>query len=74
MEEMELQELTKKLSLDVFNKPFVDEVYFNHRLRTTGGRYLPRKRVVELNPKYLKELGYEEFVGIIKHELIQSMI
>ena len=31
-------------------------------------------RKIELNPKYLKELGYQELIGIIKHELVQSMI
>lgn len=69
MEQKELEILTKQISWNVFKKPFVDSVYFNRRLRTTGGRYLPRERVIELNPKYLNELGYDEFVGIIKHEL-----
>ena len=74
MEQKELELLTEQISLKVFKKPFTDRVCFNRRLRTTGGRYLPGKRVIELNPKYLNELGYDEFIGIIKHELIQSMI
>ncbi len=65
----ELEKLTNDLSEQFFDKTFVDSVRFNHRLRTTGGRYIPAKRVIELNPKYFTELGYEEFVGIIKHEL-----
>ncbi|UOQ44338.1 SprT family protein [Halobacillus salinarum] len=64
-----LKEWTCKISEEVFARPFKDEVVFNHRLRTTGGRYIPAKRVIELNPKYLKELDQEEFIGIIKHEL-----
>lgn len=65
----ELLELTKELSLKYFNKPFVDQIIFNDRLRTTGGRYIPSKRTIEINKKYLDELGYDELIGIIKHEL-----
>ncbi|ENH96402.1 hypothetical protein J416_11200 [Gracilibacillus halophilus YIM-C55.5] len=66
----ELEELVNELSIQYFQKPFYDQVMFNHRLRTTGGRYIPNKRTIELNPKYMKELGKEEFIGIIKHELV----
>ncbi|MUK90828.1 SprT family protein [Ornithinibacillus sp. L9] len=65
----ELFKLVNDLSITYFNKPFVDDVYVNNRLRTTGGRYIPGKRVIELNPKYLMEMDREEFIGIIKHEL-----
>ncbi|RWZ52244.1 SprT family protein [Halobacillus fulvus] len=64
-----LQKWTHELSLQYFSKPFIDEVKFNSRLRTTGGRYIPSQRVIELNPKYLEELGLDEMEGIIKHEL-----
>ncbi|UOQ49102.1 SprT family protein [Gracilibacillus caseinilyticus] len=69
MTQTELEKLTKDISEKEFHKPFVDKVCFNNRLRTTGGRYLPGKRLIELNPKYFDELGFDEFVGIIKHEL-----
>jgi SprT-like protein len=64
-----LEELVNELSVTYFSKPYKDKVSFNNRLRTTGGRYLPSKRKIELNPKYLDELGENEFIGIIKHEL-----
>ncbi len=64
-----LEELVDELSKKYFDKPFIDEVMFNNRLRTTGGRYIPSRRTIELNPKFLTELGQEEFIGIIKHEL-----
>ncbi|MFG6150402.1 SprT family protein [Halobacillus sp. B23F22_1] len=67
--EVNLKQWTDQLSKEYFGKPFTDQVIFNTRLRTTGGRYIPSKRVIELNPKYLKELGIEEVEGIIKHEL-----
>ncbi|KHE67975.1 SprT family protein [Halobacillus sp. BBL2006] len=65
----QLHQWTDDISRAYFQKPFLDDVMFNPRLRTTGGRYIPSKRVIELNPKYLFELGEEEFKGIIKHEL-----
>jgi len=65
-----LRELVNQLSLDFFHKPFMHEVRFNHRLRSTGGRYLPFHKVIELNPKYVVEMERQEFIGIIKHELV----
>lgn len=62
--------LVNQLSEQFFHKPYLDTARFNSRLRTTGGRYLPDERVIEINPKYLNELGMDEVVGIIKHELV----
>lgn len=67
--EDKLYELVNQLSLDFFQKPFIHYVEFNHRLRTTGGRYLPQQKKIELNPKYVVEMDEQEFIGIIKHEL-----
>jgi len=67
--ERELKELVSSISVEWFNKPFNDRVFFNNRLRTTGGRYMPVKRHIELNPKYYIEGDRETFIGIIKHEL-----
>ena len=64
-----LYELVNHLSITFFEKPFMHEVKFNHRLRSTGGRYLPIQKVIELNPKYVTEMDEQEFIGIIKHEL-----
>lgn len=69
MDDKQLQQLVAKLSIDYFKKPFIDVACFNSRLRTTGGRYLPKQRKIEINRKYLTELGIEELIGIIKHEL-----
>ncbi|WP_404451216.1 SprT family protein [Virgibacillus necropolis] len=69
LNEKELYALVHDISMMYFNKPFKDDVRFNSRLRTTGGRYIPSKRVIELNPKYALEMEDDEFVGIIKHEL-----
>jgi SprT-like protein len=69
MENKELQELVERISLKEFGKPFRHEAYFNLRLRTTGGRYLLRDHNIEINQKYLEQLGEIELIGIIKHEL-----
>lgn len=69
MNDIELQQLVKKISLKHFEKPFLHEAYFNHRLRTTGGRYLLKTNNIEINKKYLDYFGMAELVGIIKHEL-----
>ncbi|MUV38513.1 Protein SprT-like [Lentibacillus sp. JNUCC-1] len=68
LKEKELHKLVDDLSRTFFDKPFKHEVRYNTRLRTTGGRYIPSLRIIELNPKYVKEMA-EEVEGIIKHEL-----
>ncbi|MCP8618079.1 SprT family protein [Salirhabdus salicampi] len=65
----QLLQLVKTVSLQDFEKPFPDNARFNGRLRTTGGRYIPKERTIEINPKYLEEIGMDEVIGIIKHEL-----
>ncbi|MDQ0159211.1 SprT family protein [Alkalibacillus salilacus] len=69
MDEHRLQQLAVDLSKRYFQKPFKDHIIFNRRLRTTGGRYVPKTRTIEINPKYLEELGEDALIGIIKHEL-----
>ena len=69
MNNEQLQDLTEKISLDIFKKPFRHKSLFNNRLQTTGGRYLLRSHNIEINPKYYEEHGLEELIGIIKHEL-----
>ena len=64
-----LYAFVNSISLKYFKKPFDHDVQFNYRLRTTGGRYIPVKKVIELNPKYAVEMDENEFIGIIKHEL-----
>ncbi|GAB4074251.1 SprT family protein [Barrientosiimonas marina] len=69
LNEAELYNLVDRLSRHYFHKPFSHDVIFNHRLRTTGGRYMPAAKTIELNPKYVLESSEEEVMGILKHEL-----
>lgn len=69
MDNDDLQNLVKKISIDFFGKPFRHQAFFNPRLRSTGGRYLLGTHHIEINKKYFLQLGEEELIGIIKHEL-----
>ncbi|SHS48268.1 SprT-like family [Mycobacteroides abscessus subsp. abscessus] len=69
MGDNELQNLVEEISIQFFNKPFRHTAFFNSRLRTTGGRYMLRSHNIEINRSYLEQLGEQELIGIIKHEL-----
>ncbi|MFB6467382.1 SprT family protein [Cytobacillus sp. Hz8] len=69
MDDRELQELVENLSLRYFQRSFNHQASFNSRLQTTGGRYLLTSHNIEINKKYLEQLGKNELIGIIKHEL-----
>lgn len=70
MDQREIQQLVEMISLKYFNKPFFHTASFNARLKTTGGRYILQSHNIELNQRYYDELGFEELVKIIKHELV----
>nr|NNM91605.1 SprT family protein [Bacilli bacterium] len=65
----DLLTLVKTLSLAKFGLPFRHETRYNHRLRTTGGRYLLLSHDLEFNPLSVELHGNDELVGTILHEL-----
>lgn len=69
MNNEELQKLTESISMNEFNKKFKHKVYFNNRLRTTGGRYLLKSHNIEINNKQFEVFGRKAVIDIIKHEL-----
>jgi SprT-like protein len=69
MDDKELQMMVEKISIEAFGKIFRHKAMFNARLRSTGGRYLLSTSNIEINRKYLEQLGVNELIGIIKHEL-----
>lgn len=69
MDDSSLQTLVEKISIESFRKPFKHEASFNPRLKSTGGRYLLSTHNIEINRKYLEQLGEKELIGIILHEL-----
>ncbi|WP_223596337.1 SprT family protein [Neobacillus bataviensis] len=69
MDDSSLQLLVEKISSESFGKPFKHRASFNPRLKSTGGRYLLNTHNIEINKKYLEQLGEKELIGIIKHEL-----
>ncbi|KRN27209.1 hypothetical protein IV38_GL000701 [Lactobacillus selangorensis] len=44
-------------------------MFFNNRLKTTGGRYHLQDHHIDINPKMYQVFGMPVLVGIIKHEL-----
>lgn len=69
MNDQELQSIVEEISKGLFNKDFIHQALFNSRLITTGGRYLLYSHNIEINKKYLDQLGMDELISIIKHEL-----
>ncbi|MGG3471013.1 SprT family protein [Neobacillus pocheonensis] len=69
MDDSNLQVLVEKISIKSFGKPFMHQASFNPRLKSTGGRYLLSTHNIEINRKYLEQLGEKELIGIIMHEL-----
>lgn len=64
----ELLALTRQLSLQQFGRPFNHQVFFNRRLRTTGGRYHLSDHHIDINPK-MAAAGPAVLRGVILHEL-----
>lgn len=69
MTNKELEELVRMISLQCFNKSFRHKAVFNHRLRTTGGRYHLKSHHLDFNPEILDVFGLDTLIKIIKHEL-----
>lgn len=69
MNNQALQQLTEQIAMSDFGVPFKHRIYFNRRLRTTGGRYMLSSHDIEINPKQYEHFGEEALIQIIKHEL-----
>lgn len=68
MTDEELLNLTCHLSLEKFGRPFEHQVYFNQRLKTTGGRYHLADHHIDINPRMVAA-GPQVLSGVILHEL-----
>ncbi|KRN59614.1 SprT family protein [Limosilactobacillus secaliphilus] len=69
MTDQELQLLTEKWSLQYFGRPFLHKIFFNRRLRTTGGRYHLSDHHIDINPLMLSEYDLATLRGVVLHEL-----
>ena len=67
MNNKELTNHVRQLSLAKFGRPFRHTAQWNNRLRSTGGRFFPKDMHLDFNPK-MAELP--EFDRIILHELV----
>lgn len=69
MTDQELQELTEKWSRQYFNRPFMHRIFFNRRLRTTGGRYHLDDHHIDINPLMYTEFDLANLKKVVLHEL-----
>ncbi|WP_373842057.1 SprT family protein [Limosilactobacillus sp.] len=69
MTNQELQTLTEKWSLKYFQRPFRHRIFFNRRLKTTGGRYHLSDHHIDINPLMLTEFDEDNLRRVVLHEL-----
>ncbi|MGM0166798.1 SprT-like protein [Enterococcus sp. AZ135] len=69
MTNQELQALVERISQESFRLPFCHKASFNHRLKTTGGRYHLKSHDLDFNQLVFEKYGQEELIKVIKHEL-----
>ncbi len=69
-DEMDVEPLLQRLSLELFARPFLGRVRFNSRLRTSAGRFLASSQIIEVNPAYVRANGEASLIDTLKHELI----
>lgn len=65
----ELQKLTEHWSQQLFERPFKHRIFFNRRLRTTGGRYNLHSHNIDINPLMVEEFDLATLKGVVLHEL-----
>lgn len=66
---MNLTEYVRQVSLEDFGREFRHRAEWNSRLQTTGGRFFPKDRHLDFNPKIYQAFGLEVFRKIVRHEL-----
>ncbi|TLQ03976.1 SprT family protein [Pediococcus stilesii] len=74
MTDFELKNLTKDIARSAFGEDFPYEVFFNRRLKTTGGRYHLNDHHIDINPLMLEEFDQTVLIGVIKHELTHYFV
>ena len=66
---MNLTDYVRQVSLEDFGREFRHRAEWNSRLQTTGGRFFPKDRHLDFNPKIYQTFGLETFRKIVRHEL-----
>lgn len=66
---MNLTEYVRQVSIEDFGREFRHQAEWNSRLQTTGGRFFPKDRHLDFNPKIYQTYGLETFRKIVRHEL-----
>jgi len=66
---MNLTEYVRQVSLEDFGREFRHRAEWNSRLQTTGGRFFPKDRHLDFNPKIYQVFGLEVFRKIVHKDL-----
>ncbi|AEV94642.1 SprT family protein [Pediococcus claussenii] len=74
MTDQELQVLTEEIAHSSFHHEFKHQIFFNRRLKTTGGRYHLKDHHIDINPLMLEQHDMETLIGVIKHELVHYFL
>ena len=69
MNNADLQRLTEEWSLAAFHRPFTHRIFFNARLKTTGGRYHLDDSHIDINPLMDTEFDLANLKRVVLHEL-----
>ncbi|MDD1381002.1 SprT family protein [Limosilactobacillus reuteri] len=69
MTNAELQQLTEQWSKEYFGREFTHKVFFNKRLKTTGGRYHLSDHHIDINPLMYTEFDLHNLRQVVLHEL-----
>lgn len=69
MTNAELQQLTEQWSKEYFGREFTHKVFFNKRLKTTGGRYHLSDHHININPLMYTEFDLHNLRQVVLHEL-----
>lgn len=69
MNNQELQRLTEQWSYQYFRRPFRHQIFFNARLKTTGGRYHLGDHHIDINPLMYTEFDLTNLKKVVLHEL-----
>ena len=69
MTNQELQVYTEEWSRTLFKRPFKHQIFFNRRLKTTGGRYHLTDHHIDINPLMYECFDLANLKAVVVHEL-----
>ena len=69
---MNLTEFVRQVSLEDFGREFRHRAEWNSRLQTTGGRFFPKDRHLDFNPKIYQAFAHHHLVWEFQLVLLET--